>query len=201
IAAEHVGNTYTFSFDAKLGNLSGATTALAFIQTLDPEANFAQTNLLTQDTTTTPATWSTYQLSFTIDAGLVGQLIQFGFSNTATSFEGSGVFYDNVSFTSDSVDSDGDNIADDADNCSAVANADQRDTDGDGFGNACDPDFDNSCLINFTDLQALAAVFFQPDPDADLNGDNIVNFGDLQILSGLFFQQPGPSGLASCDVR
>jgi hypothetical protein len=33
-----------------------------------------------------------------IDAGLVGQVLQFGFLSTATNFEPTAVFYDNVSF-------------------------------------------------------------------------------------------------------
>ncbi|NNF67908.1 MAG: hypothetical protein HKM98_10405, partial [Gammaproteobacteria bacterium] len=101
ITTANVGQTWTFRFDAKLGNLEGATTAEAFLKTLDPNAGFAETNLVTQETTTTPVTWSTYELTLTIDAGLVGQVIQFGFSNTASNFEGSGVFYDNVDFFPD----------------------------------------------------------------------------------------------------
>jgi hypothetical protein len=42
--------------------------------------------------------WNTYTLSLTIDAGLVGQLLQIGFANTATSYVSSGVFYDNLSW-------------------------------------------------------------------------------------------------------
>jgi hypothetical protein len=41
------------------------------------------------------------------------------------------------------ADSDGDGIADDEDNCPLVANPDQADFDGDGAGDACDPDDDN----------------------------------------------------------
>jgi hypothetical protein len=31
-----------------------------------------------------------------IHAGLVGQLLQYGFSNTVTNYQGSGIFYDNI---------------------------------------------------------------------------------------------------------
>src|SRR5688500_1997304 len=39
------------------------------------------------------------------------------------------------------LDSDGDSVVDAFDNCTAVANANQLDSDGDGYGNACDADF------------------------------------------------------------
>ena len=97
--AVDVGKPFFFTFDAKLGNLGGATTALAFIKTLDPNNNFNLTNFITQDTTTTPTTWSTYQLSINIDNSLVGQILQVGFANTAANFDDSGVFYDNINFS------------------------------------------------------------------------------------------------------
>ncbi len=103
VVAGDVGSTWTFEFDAKLANLEGATTALAFIKTLDPSAGWAMTNFLTVDMTTTPATWNTYVLQIVIDPGLVGQIFQFGFSNTASNYEGSGVFYDNVDFYTGTV--------------------------------------------------------------------------------------------------
>ncbi len=96
IAAADVGNTWTFQFDAKLGNISGTSTALGFIKTINPSAGYAQTNLVTVNTTAIPANWNTYTISLAIDASLVGQLMQFGFSNTATSFQPSGIFYDNL---------------------------------------------------------------------------------------------------------
>ena len=96
VGAADVGTTQTFSFDAKLGNLEGDSTAQAFIKTIDPDNGFAQTNFVTADMTNTPSTWTGYSLELDIDASLEGQLFQIGFLNVATDFEGSGVFYDNV---------------------------------------------------------------------------------------------------------
>jgi hypothetical protein len=98
IEAGDVTETWVFDFQAKMGNLEGQTTALAFIKTLDPNAGFAVTNFITVDMTSIPATWGDYSLSIMIDASLEGQLLQIGFSNTATNYEGSGVFYDNITF-------------------------------------------------------------------------------------------------------
>jgi cysteine-rich repeat protein len=91
-----VGKTLTVRFDAKRGNLAGSSTARAFIKTLDPNAAFATTNFVSTDTTAIPSTWGTYSVALDIHAGLVGQLLQYGFSNTATHYQGSGIFYDNV---------------------------------------------------------------------------------------------------------
>ncbi|MGD8395765.1 MAG: hypothetical protein PVF43_09850 [Candidatus Eiseniibacteriota bacterium] len=93
-----VGNTYVFDFQAKLGDIAGASTAAAFIKTLDPGAGFITTNFITIDMTSIPVTWSDYSLSLEIDPSLDGQIFQFGFLNVATNYEASGIFYDNVDF-------------------------------------------------------------------------------------------------------
>ena len=103
IASGDVGSTWTFQFDAKLGNLAGSSTALAFIKTLDPNSGYATTHFITADMTTIPSTWGTFSLSIPIDPSLVGQILQFGFANTTTHYQGSGVFYDDISFTHGSV--------------------------------------------------------------------------------------------------
>jgi hypothetical protein len=95
-----------------------------------------------------------------------------------------------------SGDSDADGVPDAGDNCTLVANADQRDTNHDGFGNACDPDLDNDGITNFSDLGLFKVAFFTTDPDADFDGDGNVNFVDLAVIKQLFFLPPGPSGLA-----
>jgi hypothetical protein len=92
-------------------------------------------------------------------------------------------------------DTDGDTIFDHLDNCRLIENADQRDTDNDGYGNACDPDFDNNLVVNASDLAYFKTVFFTPDPDADLNGDGIVNAADLATLKIFFFNPPGPGAI------
>jgi hypothetical protein len=46
--------------------------------------------------------WGTYSISFANTAS-AGQVLQFGFSNVATHYAGSGVTYDNLSFSVSSV--------------------------------------------------------------------------------------------------
>ena len=93
-------------------------------------------------------------------------------------------------------DTDGDGVTDDVDNCRLAANADQRDTDGDGFGNVCDADLNNDGLVNFGDLALLKSQFLATgDLDADFDGDGTVNFGDLALLKSQFLSVPGPAAL------
>ena len=94
------------------------------------------------------------------------------------------------------IDSDDDGVDDPADNCTLVANPDQRDTNGDRYGNACDPDLNNDLIVNFGDLGIMKAVMFTRNADADFDGNNIVTFADLGVMKTGFFAPPGPSGLA-----
>jgi hypothetical protein len=92
-------------------------------------------------------------------------------------------------------DPDGDGISAEADNCQNVANANQRDTDGDGYGNLCDGDFNNDGRVNFADLGIFRSRFGTTNPDADFDGNGVVNFTDLGRFRLLFGSPPGPSGL------
>ncbi|NNF15640.1 MAG: S8 family serine peptidase, partial [Gammaproteobacteria bacterium] len=92
------------------------------------------------------------------------------------------------------ADSDGDGIANVADTCLNIANADQRDTNADGFGNLCDPDLDDNGIVNMPDVVQFLKRFMSSDPDADLNGDGTVDYGDIELLKTFWLQAPGPSG-------
>lgn len=91
------------------------------------------------------------------------------------------------------MDTDNDSVDDSVDNCTNVGNAAQRDSDGDGFGNVCDLDLNNDCVVNATDLGVLRTVFFTNDEDADSNGDGVVNAIDLGAMRNAFFAAPGPA--------
>lgn len=88
---------WRFTYDAKIGNLEGTSSAFAYIQTVDP-ISFFQKGFVSNDTTNLPVEWGAYSLDLLIDSALVGDILTFGFSATATNYEGSAVFYDNLNF-------------------------------------------------------------------------------------------------------
>jgi uncharacterized protein (TIGR03790 family) len=99
-------------------------------------------------------------------------------------------------------DQDGDGVPDARDVCRDLPNPDQRDTDGDGFGNLCDADVDNNGWVTSSwglvqkpgDLEqiALSARAFERVPDRDLNGDGKVDLRDVGLAQVMLFQRPGP---------
>ncbi|MBD3161586.1 MAG: T9SS type A sorting domain-containing protein [Candidatus Latescibacteria bacterium] len=100
IEAEDVAHMWEFAFQAKRGNIELGVDAVAFIKTLDPNNGYATTNFVTVDMRYIPDFWSGYAMRLTIDPSLVGQILQIGFANTATDYDGSGIFYDNLVFQS-----------------------------------------------------------------------------------------------------
>ncbi len=96
------------------------------------------------------------------------------------------------------ADFDTDGITDDLDDCILEPDAAQIDTDEDGFGNACDGDFNNDCIVNFADLAEFKMNFMGTDPEFDLTGEGLINFGDLAKLKKLFLKPPGPSANEPC---
>ncbi|MGV6858941.1 MAG: PKD domain-containing protein [bacterium] len=90
-----------------------------------------------------------------------------------------------------SNDFDGDGQIDAVDNCPLVANPNQRDTDADLHGNACDPDLGGNEVVDFDDKALLQSVFFSNDETADFDGDGLVNFSDLARMKLYWELAPG----------
>jgi hypothetical protein len=98
------------------------------------------------------------------------------------------------------VDTDSDTVPDAFDNCVNDANgpneaSNQIDTDGDGFGNACDCDFKapapgNGFILGDDILDAFAN-FGSSSALHDLDGDGFVLGGDVLICFGQFGGAPG----------
>ncbi|MBL8202014.1 MAG: thrombospondin type 3 repeat-containing protein [Chromatiales bacterium] len=105
-----------------------------------------------------------------------------------------------VDITPTPDDLDGDSIPNNLDNCTLVANASQCDSDGDGFGNQCDGDFNNNGVTNAQDTIQMRQRLGQPSVApaynvADLNCNGTVNAQDTVLFRGLLGLPPGPSGV------
>ena len=104
LTAADIGLCWTFTGDYKAPFANGIAgpatnaTANAFIVTLDPTAGFAATIIDRFDTTEASNTdYASFSVQVdTADPTLIGQLLQIGFNTTATNFEDSGVYYDNL---------------------------------------------------------------------------------------------------------
>jgi VCBS repeat-containing protein len=128
--------------------------------------------------------------SYTPNAGFIG-------TDSLTYVANDGADDSNVATVTITVgiaDTDGDGILDNQDNCLDVANADQRDTNGDGYGNICDPDFNDDNIVGPYDLSAFKAAYGSTtSPDQDLNGDGVVGPYDLSSFKSFYGKPPGPS--------
>ena len=99
-------------------------------------------------------------------------------------------------------DVDGDDVDADDDNCLVASNPLQLDSDSDGFGDACDADYDNTGRVTIGDLQHFRSVFELSrgdpgfDPAADHDNSGAIMLNDLQVLRRSFSSAPGPSALA-----
>ena len=118
-------------------------------------------------------------------------------------------------YDSEMPDADGDGVQDQNDNCLDIANGaseapnDQVDADEDGYGNACDPDYNDNGLTTTADYPAFLACFqnsthtYDPDCDeSDHNADGDVTTADYSTFLNHFQENttadgsaPGPSGL------
>ncbi len=131
---------------------------------------------------------------FTVDPASGNRTLLSDFSAGAQGPLGESPF--GVAVVPPDADGDNDGLSDSMDNCIQKSNPGQRDSNGDGFGNVCDPDLNNDGVVNNADFVLMRSVFYSSNADADLNGDGVANFADLAILKSLLNQAPGPSGTA-----
>ena len=82
------------------------------------------------------------------------------------------------------VDTDGDGVIDGEDNCRLTPNADQRDTNDDGYGNICDCDLNNDGSVNMGDFAIFRTEWNTAGPgiDSDFDGDEMVDALDYNIF-------------------
>jgi hypothetical protein len=104
-----------------------------------------------------------------------------------------------IDFSGD--DADGDGTPDASDNCTEVANPGQADVNQDGFGDACDADYDGDGVVNVLDFGVLRAAYLSQaggprwNAAVDHNGDGVINVVDFGFFRESFLTAPGPSGL------
>lgn len=124
-----------------------------------------------------------YATQLNLPAGLVGEFVAFLRNDAAG-------LWTEVRLMADT---DGDGVGDFRDNAVDVANPDQRDSNGDGYGNVVDPDLNQDLVVDLLDLSLFEAVFDSGDADADFNGDGSVDLLDLSVLDAYFGGPPGRS--------
>jgi Tol biopolymer transport system component len=92
---------------------------------------------------------------------------------------------------------DGDGVPVAVDNCTEVANPLQGDADDDGFGDACDCDFDQNGFCNISDYDLFVPDLADGVDDGagtDMNEDGVVDAADQALFFAGFAQgEPGPS--------
>jgi hypothetical protein len=110
------------------------------------------------------------------------------------------------------IDADGDGVDDSVDNCIGQNNATQTDTDGDGCGNYCDGDYDQSGSIGAPDWNTFRACWTVHPPGvgppddptcagSDLDDNGAVGGSDFTHLRTLtFWRVPGPSSVSTDPV-
>jgi len=129
---------------------------------------------------TAPITFTPTSFTVTIPLALIGNddgLVNYDVF-VGTSFESEpGIPFDPTDIAPNSPpatsrpDADHDGVSDGVDNCPSVANPDQKNTDGDAMGDACDADDDNDGALDASDPCPTIANEDPADADGDLHPD------------------------------
>jgi len=102
------------------------------------------------------------------------------------------------------ADADADGAPDSTDNCLSQRNPSQLDSDGDGFGNYCDADFDQNGAAGGADFATFRRCWAQALPasagpladptceESDMDGDSFVSFQDFALFRTEFGTPAGP---------
>jgi len=98
------------------------------------------------------------------------------------------------------IDQDQDGILDIDDNCTVVPNAAQADSNNDGYGDACDADYDDDGIVGGLDFTSFAASYLSEsgepsyNPSVDCNSDGLIGGPDFVcFILGFNAGAPGPS--------
>ena len=104
-------------------------------------------------------------------------------------------------------DVDADAVANDVDNCTSEPNPGQFDSDSDGFGNACDADYNNNGSVTSLDFGLFRAAYMtstgEPGYDSriDADSDGVIGPADFMAFKSFYLRSPGPSGLACAGAH
>ncbi|MFK8032224.1 MAG: M14 family zinc carboxypeptidase [Gammaproteobacteria bacterium] len=178
--------------------LTEATYDFCIVEVSDDGVNW---NQVSREDEASGGSWGTQTVDISAVAGSATAQVRFRLTTDVTVTR-DGFYVDDVSVRAAGaqcvtvVDTDGDGVFDNQDNCTLLANASQLDVDGDGYGNACDADFNNDNVTNFLDISEFASDFQTSGVlETDMNGDGSVNFIDLAVVRDFYLSPPGPSGL------
>ena len=115
-----------------------------------------------------------------------------------------------VSTAGSIVDGDADGVPDAFDNCVTVPNGPlaatggcngQEDGNLDGYGNACDTDYNNDGATGLNDVSAALAALGGVDPAIDPNCDGATGLNDVSRTLADLGLAVGPSGLACAGTE
>jgi thrombospondin type 3 repeat protein len=147
-----------------------------------------------------PGTWPSATLSIAVPQGFDSVVVHYDAPPPTGGDYGPIFMADNMWVTG--LDRDGDGIPDGTDNCPYLANPDQRDTDLNGRGDACEcGDQNGDGRVDVRDIVAINLAIFNPPlvtPLCDANGDGLCNVSDIVAVNIEIFS---PGATSTCAAQ